>query len=84
VSRSNPIDGFEIDPASLSFIGEGLQRPECILAEPDGSLWTADPGFAAASSDAERFTGGTLPNGLAFDADGSFLVANFGTDRLVA
>lgn len=38
----NPIDGFEIDPATLKTIGTGLQRPECILAEPDGSLWSAD------------------------------------------
>ncbi len=38
----NPIDGFQIDPATLRHVGEGLQRPECILAEPDGSLWTAD------------------------------------------
>ena len=42
MSRPNPIDGFEIDPASITYIGEDLQRPECILAEPDGSLWTAD------------------------------------------
>lgn len=40
--RANPIDGFEVDPASITYVGEGLQRPECILAEPDGSLWTAD------------------------------------------
>jgi len=39
---SNPIDGFEIDPASLRYLGEGLQRPECILAERDGTLWSAD------------------------------------------
>lgn len=38
----NPIDGFEIDPATLTTIGTDLQRPECILAEPDGSLWSAD------------------------------------------
>ncbi|UYV37665.1 SMP-30/gluconolactonase/LRE family protein [Rhodobacteraceae bacterium D3-12] len=38
----NPIDGFEIDPDSLKTIGHDLQRPECILAEPDGSLWSAD------------------------------------------
>jgi len=38
----NPIDGFEVDPAALKFIGHDLQRPECILAEPDGSLWSAD------------------------------------------
>lgn len=40
--RSNPIDGFEIDPATIQYIGHDLQRPECILAEPDGSLWSAD------------------------------------------
>jgi len=39
---SNPIAGFEVDPASLPSIGRDLQRPECILAEPDGTLWSAD------------------------------------------
>ncbi|MEW6256252.1 MAG: SMP-30/gluconolactonase/LRE family protein [Pseudomonadota bacterium] len=39
---ANPLDGFEVDPATLRFVGEGLQRPECILAERDGSLWSAD------------------------------------------
>jgi sugar lactone lactonase YvrE len=38
----NPLDGFSIDPASLEFIGRDLQRPECILAERDGVLWSAD------------------------------------------
>jgi gluconolactonase len=38
----NPIDGFEVDPLSLKTIGTDLQRPECILAEPNGSLWSAD------------------------------------------
>ncbi|HVK92447.1 MAG TPA: SMP-30/gluconolactonase/LRE family protein [Mycoplana sp.] len=39
---SNPIDGFTVDPAAISYVGEGLQRPECILAERDGTLWSAD------------------------------------------
>ncbi len=38
----NPIEGFHVDKDSLSFVGEGLQRPECILAERDGTLWAAD------------------------------------------
>lgn len=38
----NPIDGFVVDPAKIKTIGTGLQRPECILAQADGSLWTAD------------------------------------------
>ena len=40
--KHNPIRGFSIDPQSIQTIGKDLQRPECILAEPDGSLWAAD------------------------------------------
>ena len=38
----NPVLDFEIDKTSIRYVGEGLQRPECILAEPDGTLWAAD------------------------------------------
>ena len=101
---SNPIDGFTVTRADISYVGQDLQRPECILAEKDGSLWSADARggvvhirpdgsqqlvaqsldttFGATADEADRFTKGTLPNGLAFDADGSLLISNFGTDRL--
>lgn len=104
MSYSNPIDGFVVDRSTIEYVGEGLQRPECILAEPNGALWAADArggvvriapdgtqtvvtqtdsgAFARAQSDAERFTTGTLPNGIAFAANGDILVSNFGTDRL--
>lgn len=39
---SNPILDFGIDKSKIQYIGNELQRPECILAEPDGSLWAAD------------------------------------------
>ena len=100
----NPVLDFEIDKAAIRYVGEGLQRPECILAEPDGTLWAADArggvakinpdgtqqiitqkrsaSFAGAASEADRYLTGTLPNGLAFAADGSFLISNFGTDCL--
>lgn len=39
---NNPILDFGIDKSTLQYAGEGLQRPECILAEADGSLWAAD------------------------------------------
>lgn len=39
---TNPIDGFQVDPATIRTVGHDLQRPECILAEADGSLWVAD------------------------------------------
>ncbi len=38
----NPLLGFQLDPADVTFVGHGLQRPECILAEADGTLWSAD------------------------------------------
>ena len=38
----NPIVGFQVDPSEIRYIGQDLQRPECILAEPDGTLWAAD------------------------------------------
>jgi sugar lactone lactonase YvrE len=100
----NPILDFQVDPADIQYIGHDLQRPECILAEPDGTLWSADArggvvriaadgsqeiitqifdkSFEKASDDADRFTEGTLPNGLAFAANGDILISNFGTDVL--
>lgn len=108
---TNPLRGFTVDRSQIRTIGHDLQRPECILAEPDGTLWSADArggvmriaadgtqrfigqradarfGSAAAGSSAElehKFTTGTLPNGLAFAANGDILIANFGVDRLEA
>ena len=106
---TNPLRGFRVDRAQIRTIGHDLQRPECILAEPDGTLWAADARggvmriaadgtqrfigqradarfeSAAAASNAElehKYTTGTLPNGLAFAANGDLLISNFGTDCL--
>jgi gluconolactonase len=38
----NPILDFVLDPSVVRYVGNDLQRPECILAEPDGTLWSAD------------------------------------------
>ena len=38
--------------------------------------------FEAAGSEASRYLEGTLPNGLAFAANGDILISNFGTDCL--
>ena len=40
--EKNPIIGFQVDPDQIRYIGNDLQRPECILAEPNGTLWAAD------------------------------------------
>ncbi|MFS4580161.1 SMP-30/gluconolactonase/LRE family protein [Phaeobacter sp. C3_T13_0] len=102
---SNPLIGFQIDPSDLKYVGHDLARPECILAERDGTLWSADARGGVMRIDpdgtqelilqkgietdtttplAERVIKGigTLPNGLAFDENGDFYIANFGTDRV--
>ena len=38
---ANPIDGFAVSREQIRRAGRDLQRPECVLAERDGSLWTA-------------------------------------------
>ena len=38
----NPLKGFRVDRSAMRFVGHDLQRPECILAERDGTLWAAD------------------------------------------
>lgn len=38
----NPLKAWTVDRSTIRTIGEGLQRPECILAERDGTLWAAD------------------------------------------
>lgn len=102
----NPLKGWQLDPAQVRYVGHDLQRPECILARPDGVLFCADARggvmridpdgsqklvaqqpdahFDLAADAAASLLTGTLPNGLAFATDGSFVIANFGTDRLEA
>ena len=106
---SNPLRDFRLDPAEIRITGHDLRRPECVLAERDGTLWAADlrggvlqiaidgsqtvlrPGRGGGPFAPEPFVPGvipdgtegiSLPNGLAFDAAGNFLIANFGTRRL--
>jgi gluconolactonase len=38
----NPLVGWAVDRSSIRSVGHDLQRPECILAEADGTLWSAD------------------------------------------
>src|ERR1700677_1219200 len=38
----NPVLDFGVEKSAIRYIGSDLQRPECILAEPDGTLWSAD------------------------------------------
>jgi sugar lactone lactonase YvrE len=73
---------------ALTFVGAGLERPECVLATARGDLYTADwrGGVAALRADGRqdlytgRLPGGATPrpNGIALRRDGSFLLAELG------
>lgn len=39
---SNPLRGWQVRREDIAFLGHDLQRPECILAEQGGTVWTAD------------------------------------------
>jgi hypothetical protein len=38
----NPVLHFSLDKQVIQYIGSDPQHPECILAEADGTLWSAD------------------------------------------
>ncbi|MEP7276618.1 MAG: SMP-30/gluconolactonase/LRE family protein [Betaproteobacteria bacterium] len=84
-------DAITVDLASITRIGTGLQRPECVLATRRGDLYAADwrGGVAHLHPDGRQalyrceFPGGrpARPNGIALRRDGSFLFADLGADR---
>lgn len=76
------------DRPELTPVGAGLQRPESVLATARGDLYTSDRRgvvrirpdgstllYAGATADIE---GPLVPNGIALERDGSFLVAHMG------
>ncbi|MEO8411677.1 MAG: SMP-30/gluconolactonase/LRE family protein [Propionivibrio sp.] len=75
----------------VSFIGSGLQRPECVLCTAHGDVFTADwrGGVAHILPNGEqRLYRGLAPdgrqlrpNGIALNADGSFLIADLGEEK---
>ncbi|MGQ0696796.1 MAG: SMP-30/gluconolactonase/LRE family protein [Panacagrimonas sp.] len=75
-------------PKDLAQIGTGLNRPECVLAARDGSLFTCDwtyglsriapAGTTGPAVEADLSAQGFRPNGIAMTAEGDFLFANLG------
>ncbi|GAB4362537.1 MAG: hypothetical protein Kow00114_17830 [Kiloniellaceae bacterium] len=70
--------------SEINFLGTGLKRPECVVCTAEGDIYTSDARGGVARSRAFgphqlfRATQGEaiLPNGIALQRDGSFLVTN--------
>jgi gluconolactonase len=102
--KSNPLIGWTVDRSRIKTIGVDLQRPECVLAQSDGTLWSADArggvmcirpdgtqrliaqtghiGVDSSNPTSLILGESTLPNGIAMNRAGDFLIANFGTDAI--
>ena len=85
MSRKQPL----LTLNDVSFLGAGLDRPECVLCTSNGDIYSADWRGGVARSRAigqlelYQAAGGPLesmgairPNGIALQRDGSFLVTN--------
>jgi gluconolactonase len=72
---------FILKPEDITWRGEGLARPECVIAEKNGTLWCSDNRGGVTRIDAagrQTVIGkmGGAPNGLALERGGAILVAN--------
>jgi gluconolactonase len=81
------IGNWQLAKSDISFVGPGLSRPECVLAERDGTLWASDDrgGVTRIDPSGRQTTIGKipgLPNGLALERDGSLLIANIEDGKL--
>jgi sugar lactone lactonase YvrE len=84
-------DGAGISVESLTFVGSGLSRPECLVTHRSGLIFAADwagtGGVSIIAPDGSvnrvlaRADGRILrPNGIALEPGGSFLIAHLGAD----
>ncbi|MAX80019.1 MAG: gluconolactonase [Crocinitomicaceae bacterium] len=108
--KNNPLYNWKLDRSTIQYLGKGLQRPECILTEPNGTVWSADArgGLVRMTHDGEQTiinpkqvddnsgipmdkaadearyitAQGSLPNGVCFDEEGNFIIANWGTNQM--
>jgi gluconolactonase len=77
MTTGSTINSFTLDVDELGWTGRDLQRPESVVAEPDGTLWASDGRGGVMRIDpdgGQRLLGGWggEPNGLAIDPDGTW------------
>jgi len=74
---------------TVQTIGNGLARPEGVMAIDDGSLVAADARGCCARIDPDGRTGfygdvGGVPNGICMDRQGNCIIANIGCGQVQA
>jgi len=77
----------EINLREVKTIGDGLFRPEGVMATDDGSVWAADGrgGLARITPDGRTEIMGGLggvPNGICFDDNNHCIIANIGNGEV--
>ena len=82
-----PIKEFRLELSDLTYTGHDLVRPELVLVQPNGTIWTSDGRGGVTRinpNGTQQFIGGLdgEPNGLALAEDGSLLVANLGLGKV--
>jgi sugar lactone lactonase YvrE len=75
-----PLGDWMLAPANISWLGADLDRPECVLAERNGTLWcSALHGLTRIAPDGTQTKLGALsgaPNGFALERGRSAVIAN--------
>lgn len=72
---------FRLAAHEIRHVGNDLSRPECVIAERDGTLWVSDnrAAFMRIGADGKQQLLGSMggkPNGMAMGADGCIYMAN--------
>ncbi len=78
---------MQIDLSQVKTIGDGLRRPEGVMAADDGTIYTTDARghCARIGKDGKTFFYGDLggmPNGVCLDRDGNCIIANIGNGQV--
>lgn len=80
---------FSVDLSDLTYLGENLSRPECVLSTRSGDIFMPDKrgGVSVVRADgstelilARNAPQGFMPNGFALLPDRSFLIADLGPE----
>lgn len=83
----NDLMNFRLNAGDIRFTGSDLSRPECVLAEDDGTLWVSDDRAAVTriAPDGTQTLIGSMraaPNGLAMDRAGVLYIANIDDEKV--